>query len=260
MESLPSAIAAYENTLEGNDSLYDAFTAKVQEPGYLKEHRDHIEKNRLGFGDRAFHYMWYLLMAELKAQNKPVSLLEIGVYKGQVISLWALLQRELKLEGTIYAVSPLEGEMPRFFLFKKIYKLLNKEKLKKGNLYQDLNYERVIRRLFEKFQLDFDAVQLMKGYSTDPPIIDQANKRSYDMIYIDGDHAYATVIADLKNYTPMLRPGGFLVMDDASFYLPMSSPGFKGHKEVSDAAKGIEEMGFENVLNVGHNRVYQKLS
>jgi hypothetical protein len=49
-------------------------------------------------------------------------------------------------------------------------------------------------------------------------------------------------------------------MDDASFNLPGAENNeyWKGHKSVSDACDIIPDLGFKNVLNVGHNRIYQK--
>lgn len=47
-------------------------------------------------------------------------------------------------------------------------------------------------------------------------------------------------------------------MDDASYYLE-GSVYWKGHEEVSKACESIENLGFKNILNVGHNRVYEKV-
>jgi hypothetical protein len=45
-------------------------------------------------------------------------------------------------------------------------------------------------------------------------------------------------------------------MDDASYFLE-GSRFWKGHREVSRASEIIEGLGFRNILNIGHNRVYQ---
>ncbi len=47
-------------------------------------------------------------------------------------------------------------------------------------------------------------------------------------------------------------------MDDASWYLE-GTTFWKGHEEVSRAAEIIEDLWFKNILNIGHNRVYQKI-
>lgn len=39
----------------------------------------------------------------------------------------------------------------------------------------------------------------------------------FDLLIIDGDHSYEGVKADIDNYLPMLRKGGFLVLHDTIF-------------------------------------------
>src|SRR5262249_3640974 len=64
-------------------------------PAELRDHRTYfynVPNNRRGFGENTFHTMWYLLLQEFK----PSNFLEIGVFRGQVISLvtlWAKLSR-----------------------------------------------------------------------------------------------------------------------------------------------------------------------
>jgi hypothetical protein len=79
------------------------------------------------------------------------------------------------------------------------------------------------------------------------------------VVYIDGDHSYAVSALDMAYYGDLLKPGGFLVLDDASCFQP-GSKFFKGHEEVSRAAEEIDKAKFQNILNVGHNRVYARLA
>jgi len=46
-------------------------------------------------------------------------------------------------------------------------------------------------------------------------------------------------------------------MDDASCDLPGEGY-FKGYSAVSTAARIVPSLGFENVLNIGHNRIYRR--
>lgn len=60
------------------------------------------------------------------------------------------------------------------------------------------------------------------------------------------------------NYSPKVTKNGFLVIDDASSNIP----GFtfwKGIQEVSDANEKIDPVPFKNVLNIAHNRIFQKI-
>ena len=52
-DTLARRIAAYENTAKANEGLHALFTAQTDRIAYLKRHRDWVEKNRWGMGDRA---------------------------------------------------------------------------------------------------------------------------------------------------------------------------------------------------------------
>ena len=56
---------------------------------------DQITKN--SFGEDSFHVLWYLLLDEFK----PKEILEIGVYRGQVLTLWSLISKELEIKTNI---------------------------------------------------------------------------------------------------------------------------------------------------------------
>jgi len=266
MTDLREYINAYSNTAKNNDEIHQGFTQKTNEISFLKKHRDHIENNKLGFGDRAFHFMWYLLFKEVGREKGKVDVLEIGVYKGQVISLIALLSKELQIPAAISAISPLEGTVSANSLFnnrivnkiRRTFSAAYRKQEKEGNVYRKENYEVIIEKLFSSFGLNFSSINLYKGYSNDTLILDSLKNKDFDLIYIDGDHSYEGVKKDILNFTPNLRKGGFLVMDDASWFLP-GNVFWKGHEEVSKACSIIEGLGFKNVLNVGHNRIYQKL-
>jgi hypothetical protein len=259
--TLEQVIEQYRNTGEANDHVWSRFTELTNAVPFLKAHRDHVEANGLGFGDRAFHFLWLLILDYLSRHRLPNDLLEIGVYKGQVISLWSLIARERQLPLRLHAVSPMAGD--RFVATGKLDLLLRKVSrpyaayVESGNAYRAEDYEAIARKFFSDFSLDFQAVDLIKGYSSDADVIGRVSNRSYSVVYIDGDHRYEGVVADIKNYAPLVCPNGFLVMDDASANLP-GTAFFKGHQSVSDACELIEPLGFNNVLNVGHNRVYRR--
>src|SRR5438270_5491658 len=74
-------------------------------PQELRRHRNYFAKSRRGFGENAFHVMWFLLFTEFR----PASFLEIGVYRGQVLSLASLLQSLTRQTGEIVGISPFES-------------------------------------------------------------------------------------------------------------------------------------------------------
>src|SRR5882724_5990251 len=68
----------------------------------LRAHRSYFAARQRGFGEDAFHVMWFLIFREFK----PRQFLEIGVYRGQTLSLATLLQRIFGCAGDVAGVSP----------------------------------------------------------------------------------------------------------------------------------------------------------
>src|SRR4051794_4444329 len=106
-DSLARRMEQYENCAAANEEIHREFTTRTDQIAFLKEHRDWVEKNEWGFGDRAFHYMWFLITRHLcsEAFQQPPAVLEIGVYKGQVLSLVALCAARLGRSLELYAIS-----------------------------------------------------------------------------------------------------------------------------------------------------------
>jgi hypothetical protein len=259
VETLSDWITGYQPTEECNDAIFLKFTRRTNTLSFLREHRDWVERYDWGFGDRAHHYMWYLVLQHLKTHVKNARLLEIGVFKGQIISLWALLGRELGQDFTIHAVSPFEGNRPGRLrhLVKRTFSSTYRKQHNEGNLYRHGDYLAFNKYIFSSFGLDFSQVVVHRGYSYDVKIKSEVTRYKYDVIYIDGDHSYEGCLNDIRSYAPLVKQEGFLVLDDASWFLP-GTLFFKGHEAVSKACEKVPELGFENVLNVGHNRIFMK--
>jgi hypothetical protein len=58
----------------------------------------------------------------------------------------------------------------------------------------------------------FPEVQLHRGKSLD--VAGRFADHSLDWLYIDGDHSYEAVLADIRAFYPKLQPTGTLVLDD----------------------------------------------
>jgi hypothetical protein len=261
VDSLAAHIETYQNTAAHNDGLYQAFTRLTDGVPVLKQHRDWVEAHKWGYGDRAFHYLWFLLLRDLAERFPTVSALEIGVYKGQTISLWALIARRFGLDLRMTAISPFEGTVRKQpHLIRRLRRWLDRhyrETAETGNLYFHEDYLRRNQEIFEAFELDFSAVRVIKGYSNDSAVARQVAESRFALLYIDGDHSLEVARSDIATYGPLVEEGGYLVMDDASWFLPGS--GFwRGREAVSIAAEDVPSLGFTNVLNVGHNRAYRR--
>jgi methyltransferase family protein len=251
----------YQNTGAYNDALHQRFTSLTATDELLNSHRAYVKANSLGFGDDAFHYMWDLIVDQTSRGLSP-KYLEIGVYKGQVISLWQLLLRRLERSGQVFALGPFRGNPPPSSpLVRRLLRRLSpsyRDRESSSNFYENHDYEALCAGLFGQFDLDWLSVTKWRGLSSNPSLQALARAHHFDIVYIDGDHRYKIVLADLQIYAPLLRTGGFLVVDDSGCDLP-GETFWKGYPSVSKAVATLSPTQFRNVLNVGHNRVYERL-
>lgn len=59
-----------------------------------------------------------------------------------------------------------------------------------------------------------DIIKPLRGYSHD--VIKEFHE-PLDFLFIDGNHAYEAVCQDIQQWTPLLKPGGYLLFHDVSF-------------------------------------------
>jgi predicted O-methyltransferase YrrM len=207
-------------------------------PQIIQDHRNYFKEEQRAFGEDAFHAMWWLLISEFKPQR----MLEIGVYRGQVISLWALIAQIIELKCEVHGISP----------FTPIGDAVSK-------YIEDLDYEADILASFAHFNLP--APNLVKAYSTDQVAYNHIMKYKWDLIYIDGNHEYEIVLADYKLCKKQLTPNGIIVLDDASIgtaYRPTMFS-FAGHLGPSKVARQYADKEMRYLGAVGHNNVYQNI-
>jgi len=236
--------AKYENSVSCHREIVDVFKRLTTSTDYLNAHRSLVEKEVYGFGERSFHWMWKLLVDTLPANFKFV---EIGVYKGQVVSLIRLLCNQRAIDAEIYGITPLSSFAGDTMKFSK---------------FPETDYRQHIVNLHNLFGLRFNPdEQLIVGDSTDPKIVGRARERApFDVVYIDGCHEYDYVVRDIANYSGMVKPGGYLVIDDSSNFLQMPPGYFTGIEDVSRAVADTLERDsqWKQVIAVMHNRVFRK--
>ena len=203
----------------------------------LVDHRNYFKKEMRGFGEDAFHSMWLKLFMEYRPKN----VLEIGVYRGQVITLWGILNKFNDVDCEIHGLSPFSaaGDGVSDYL-------------------KNLDYMNDILHSAKYF--DIQNFRLKKCFSTDEEGKDYIKSKKWDLIYIDGNHDYEAALSDYRVCKDSLASGGILVMDDSSLYTDYKPPkfSFAGHpgpsKVVTELAMG--EMKF--LAGVGHNNIFQK--
>ena len=197
--------------------------------------------NTPGFGEVAFSWNWYLLVNEMKNNFK---FLEIGVYKGRVLSLIQLLSNICNKHVEIFGITPLNTSNDKY------------------SNYDDVDYLQTIRNSYAISNVSFDTTTIINGYSQNLETIKKASQYAeYDIIFIDGCHDYDIVCLDIQNYSKLLKTGGYLVLDDASSLIENAYGKFLGHYDVGKAVKDVldNNANFVHLYAVGHNRVWKKL-
>ena len=206
-------------------------------PNTLKRHRAYFLAQHRGFGEDAFHVMWWMLFRELR----PGRFLEIGVYRGQTLSLAALLQREFAIQGSVTGISPFTPSGDTVSSYRK-----------------DVDYLADTKTNFAYFGLA--QPELVRAFSTDTTARECVARETWDAIYIDGNHDYEVARADWDLCAANVRSGGIIVLDDSALGTAYSPPRFAtaGHPGPSRLATEIDASGFREILRVGHNRVFQQ--
>lgn len=208
-------------------------------PPEIRAHRLYFRNNQLGFGENPFHVMWFLLFREFK----PSNFLEIGVFRGQTISLAALCGRLLNSHCEVYGISPFSvaGDSVSRYC-------------------SDVDYYDDTLANFDYFALPHP--QLLRAYSTDPAAAELISSKVWDIIYIDGNHDYEIARKDWELCSVHVKKDGLIVLDDAalmSSFQPPACAATRGHPGPSRVAQEIDRSRFRELLQVGHNRVFQKI-
>lgn len=234
-------VDAWKNESAYNEAFHAELTAKVNGNLTLNAHRSWVEWHQHGFGDRPFHYIWKMLVDSVP---DSFSFLEIGVFKGQVLSLVELLAKESNKQVLVCGVTTLSPTPDTICK------------------YPDGDYFEWIREIYTAFGIVSKPPKLFIGKSDDEYLVSLVKpNQPFDAVYIDAGHDYSDVCADIHNYAPMVKPGGFLIMDDASIgrlNIGCLWPGF------TDVAKAVSELldkdeRYKFLLACGHINLFQRV-
>lgn len=206
-------------------------------PKEIQKHRKFFDMNQRGFGEDAFHAMWWLLFQEYKPHN----CLEIGVYRGQTISLWSLIAKMLNFSSSIVGISPMTSIGDTVSCYP-----------------EEINYEEDIINNFDHFKLKHP--KLIQAYSTDERAIKEIETTKWDLIYIDGSHDFDIALQDYLHCKENLSKPGLLIFDDSSLgsnYKPLKFS-FAGHPGPSRICNeyAMREMKF--LGGIGHINIFQR--
>ena len=206
-------------------------------PKKFKNHRIYFKSNGRGYGEDAFHSMWYHIFKDFK----PFNILEIGVFRGQTLSLFLMLSDFFNLKSSVYGISPLENVGDTV------------------SSYPNINYREDILKNTRRFSRK--NYFILDELSTSSKSINFISSKKWDLIYIDGNHDYEVAKMDFNNCSNNLNIGGLIVLDDSSLFTNFNPPFYSnsGHPGPSKVADEIDLNIFKEVLAVGHNRVFKKL-
>jgi hypothetical protein len=219
----------WENSKEWNQKIADEFTQKTNSIPELKQLRDYVEAHAFGFGERAFYWMWKLIVDEMP---QSFTFLEIGVFRGQTLALIKLLAKLSGKKVKVYGITPLDSTDGHW----------------------ESNYKQDIIDLHKLFKLPLPNI--IKGLSTDEKIIEQVCDKKFDLVYIDGGHSFDVAYSDLLNYGKIADK--YLVIDDCANDLDMPFGFFQGIQSVTDAVnKYIPNTDLKFQFNVIHNKVFK---
>lgn len=229
----------WEDTVEFHKRNADNFhwflSQKNKTCSQVNEIRTFVRENGYGFGEDVFATMWISLLLDM---NYTPKLMEIGVFKGQSLALWSAIRPDALITGvSTFAPS--------------------------GDVTFDFT-EKDTEFLFDQFSLNKDKLNLVKGDSMDADIIHSV-RNAYDLIYIDGGHEYDVCLSDLRNYAPMVKVGGYLVVDDCCNNTQVPNGWFGGIVTVTNAvrdymAEDKEDVKFKFLFSLVHIRVFRRIS
>ena len=233
------SFAEISNIFNENESYeYFRWSYACKIPAYIRAHRRYFSQYGRGFGEDAMHAMWWKILLEFN----PITMLEIGVYRGQTISLWSLISKtENRAKSEIWGLTPLINAGDSV------------------SSYCSLDYRSDIEANHNAFKLP--TPNLVETFSYQKEGIEFVSQKVWDLIYIDGSHELDVVRKDVALASDNLKNGGILVIDDASLYsgYKPSKISFAGHPGPSVVATEIENnREFSRIGTCGHNRIYMK--
>lgn len=172
-------------------------------------------------------------LAELVLEHKPETIVEIGVFGGRSLICQALALREIG-KGKVYGIDPwkveaaLEGE-----------NVDNREWWQKNVDLHGIHkgaMETIWRLGLEEWAI------VIRAKSQHVPVLFAGG---IDLLNIDGNHSEIASCRDVRNYLPMVAPGGIVAFDDADW------PTTKAALTLLDAECDLAK-------DTGHYRIYVK--
>jgi hypothetical protein len=173
-----------------------------------------------------------------------INCLEIGVFKGQTLTLFPIIAGYLNKQLSALGLSPFDSSGDDV------------------SVYQASDYYEEVTGYARHFGVSA-SISLIKAYSNDSIGIEAISSKCWDLVYIDGSHDYEVVKSDFLHSVKSLKENGILVFDDSSLFskrIPLRKPlpGFPGHPGPSRVVDEICHYPLLHVLTIGHLNIFLK--
>ncbi len=188
-----------------------AYDHEAKPPSHMEQV---IDYNAAQVKQEAFGFMSYLTgwCTERKASTlidiilkiKPQKIVEIGVYGGRSVVPMACALKALG-QGTVYGIDPWNN-------YEATVGVMNTDNL---NYWSSIDLQGIKRNLMQKiaqFGLE-NSIILIESTSEAAPAI-----QDIDILHIDGNHSDVTSYFDVTKWAPLVRPGGWIILDDMTWY------------------------------------------
>ena len=242
--SLTSLEQHWQDNAEYQSALLENFRTKLIQDPSLYSHRQWVTANNWGYGVDELHWMWKLISDSFEPNAK---FLEIGVFKGQTISLMSFLNDHNTKNTQIIGLGPLDSSGDNV------------------SQHPNIDYWAAIKHIYLRFcsQTQWNNLKIIRGYSNDTLIKSMAGSIApYDCIFVDGCHDYDVVVDDINTYKEMVKVNGLIVVDDCNYGSNFPLNVWGGFPEVTQAIQEHldTDSRFKTVAKVAHDKIWRRIA
>ncbi|WP_373002794.1 class I SAM-dependent methyltransferase [Sulfurimonas sp.] len=190
-------LSSYLDDLSGNSFSYlNYLFHKIIKKPYFGSHLASLQ------GKNVRHFYMQELIHNYCSKN-DIKLLEIGSWAGGSVITWAEALSKKSKTSKIYCIDPWEDYLDnnnQLWTHKTM-----KNATKKNKIYSLFLHNIITSGYVE-------MVSILRGKTED--MVKTLKEKSFDVIFIDANHAYNAVKKDLSSVIPLLKDGAILCGDD----------------------------------------------
>lgn len=151
--------------------------------------------------------VWYLTKGK---ENPNFQILEIGSWVGASALSWAQgLRQHNHGKGTITCVDAWKPFFDRSLHQADVYQTME----------QALSTETAYQLFLHNISTLPQTIRCQHLRAQSEAILPLLKEKAFDIIFIDGDHAYTPVLRDIKNSLALVKDGGMICGDDLNLQL-----------------------------------------